>query len=69
MEAVFFRLHERFVNTVTRLLPARIRRYLEYASFCNAVCLLAALVYMHTMYVNPKGGPVSLAVAAPFSIC
>ncbi|KAG5184237.1 hypothetical protein JKP88DRAFT_290025 [Tribonema minus] len=57
MEAVFFRLHQRFATTVVRVLPGRVRRYMEYVSLLNAVCLLAALIYLHKSFVNPKSGP------------
>ncbi|CAM9758292.1 unnamed protein product, partial [Sphacelaria rigidula] len=58
MEQVFFRLHVRCVTTVTRLLPPKARRVLEYVTLANAFCLLLSLAWLHAHFVNPKGqGP------------
>ena len=58
MEAVFYRLHERSINAVTRLLPRRARRLMEYCTLALAFCLLAALIYLHKQFVNSEGGTV-----------
>ncbi|CAM9250929.1 unnamed protein product [Discosporangium mesarthrocarpum] len=55
MEQVFFRLHAKFVTTVTRLLSPQARQYLEYITLANAVCLLLALTWLHKHFVNPRG--------------
>jgi hypothetical protein len=51
MEAVFYRLHVRCVRSITRVLPARARRWVEAASLFHAFLLLGVLVHLHRLHV------------------
>eukprot|EP00903_Cladosiphon_okamuranus_P006745 g6580.t1 len=68
MEQVFFRLHVRFVTTVTRLLSPKTRRVLEYVTLANAFVLVVSLAWLHTRFVNPKGGRGSAVSCLPAAL-
>ncbi|CAN0227865.1 unnamed protein product, partial [Scytosiphon promiscuus] len=68
MEQVFFRLHVRFVSTVTRLLSPKTRRVLEYVTLGNAFLLVVSLTWLHTRFVNPKGGQGSAVSCLPAAL-
>ncbi|CAN0249627.1 unnamed protein product, partial [Ectocarpus sp. 4 AP-2014] len=68
MEQVFFRLHVRFVTTVTRLLSPKTRRVLEYVTLANAFLLVTSLAWLHTRFVNPKGRQGSTVSCLPAAL-
>ncbi|CAB1106595.1 unnamed protein product [Ectocarpus sp. CCAP 1310/34] len=68
MEQVFFRLHVRFVTTVTRLLSPKTRRLLEYVTLANAFLLVTSLAWLHTRFVNPKGSQGSAVSCLPAAL-
>ncbi|CAN0374997.1 unnamed protein product [Pylaiella littoralis] len=68
MEQVFFRLHVRFVTTVTRLLSPKTRRVLEYVTLANAFLLVVSLAWLHTRFVNPKGRQGSAVSCLPAAL-
>ncbi|CAN0502632.1 unnamed protein product, partial [Ectocarpus sp. 12 AP-2014] len=65
---VFFRLHVRFVTTVTRLLSPKTRRVLEYVTLANAFLLVTSLAWLHTRFVNPKGRQGSAVSCLPAAL-
>ncbi|CAM9668925.1 unnamed protein product, partial [Ectocarpus sp. 6 AP-2014] len=65
---VFFRLHVRFVTTVTRLLSPKTRRLLEYVTLANAFLLVTSLAWLHTRFVNPKGRQGSAVSCLPAAL-
>lgn len=63
MEPVFFRLHVRFVRTITRLFPLSLRSVLETFLLITSVFLLLVFIMLHIQFVHPTATCLDQAIS------